>query len=185
MTKVYLVRHCDSPYEKDQEYNRGLSKKGIEDAKDLVKLFENLEIKAVVSSAYQRAIDTVRFIAQDHQLSIQAYDELIERHISKADLPWPDIEIGIKKSFEDIDFKLAGGESTRQAQDRVIHIFEMLLQTYNEQSFVIGSHGNIMTILLKYYRPEIGYEFWKSLDMPDVIEVEFEGNNMVGYRKYE
>lgn len=84
----------------------------------------------------------------------------------------------IEKSFEDIDFSLRGGESTRNAQERSIPIIEKLLDEYKGKSIVVGTHGNIMTIIMNYYNKEYGFNFWNSTSTPDIYELSFVSNKL-------
>ncbi len=39
---------------------------------------------------------------------------------------------------------------------------------------VVGTHGNLLTLVLNAYDERFGVEFWRTdLTMPDVYEVEF------------
>jgi 2,3-bisphosphoglycerate-dependent phosphoglycerate mutase len=60
------------------------------------------------------------------------------------------------------------GETTRQAQERAIPIILKLLSDYEGKKIVIGTHGNIMTIILKYFDTNYGFEFWKQTSKPDI-----------------
>ncbi len=89
-------------------------------------------------------------------------------------MPWKELLIAIDKSFIDIDYSLEGGESTRKAQQRAIPIIDKLLCEYKGKNIVIGTHGNIMTIIMNYYNKEYGFEFWNSTSMPDIYKMTFE-----------
>ena len=89
-------------------------------------------------------------------------------------MPWKELLIAIDKSFIDIDYSLEGGESTRKAQQRAIPIIDKLLCEYKGKNIVIGTHGNIMTIIMNYYKKEYGFEFWNSTSMPDIYKMTFE-----------
>jgi 2,3-bisphosphoglycerate-dependent phosphoglycerate mutase len=82
--------------------------------------------------------------------------------------PWDEILQAIEKSFIDLDFALEGGESTRQAQNRAIPIIEKLLEEHRGKNIVIGTHGNIMTIIMNYCDKKYGFEFWNSTSKPDI-----------------
>ncbi|QUH20166.1 hypothetical protein [Alkaliphilus sp. B6464] len=36
------------------------------------------------------------------------------------------------------------------------------------KKIVVGTHGNIMSIILDYYNDKYGYEFWRGLSMPGI-----------------
>jgi 8-oxo-dGTP diphosphatase len=57
---------------------RPLSKKGIQQAQELVTIFANYDISAVYSSPYLRCMQTVEPLAQAHRLKVQAEAGLAE-----------------------------------------------------------------------------------------------------------
>ena len=45
----------------------------------------------------------------------------------------------------------------------------------NGQKIAIGTHGNIMTIILNYFDKNYGYDFWLQTSKPDIYKLEFDG----------
>lgn len=179
-TTIYMIRHAESPFIFGKEKTRGLSEEGMTDARKIAHIFEDIEINCIVSSSYRRAIQTVQHLADRKGLSIIEFEELRERPIKGLDykMPWEELLIAIEKSFIDIDFSLEGGESTREAQGRAIPIIEKLLCEYKGKNIVIGTHGNIMTIIMNYYNKEYGFDFWNNTSMPDIYKMTFELNKL-------
>lgn len=180
-TTTYIVRHAESPFIFEQEKTRGLSEEGLVDSKKIADIFKDVEVDCIVSSSYRRAIQTVKYLAEQKGLSIIEFDELRERPIKGLDykMPWEELLIAIEKSFMDIDYSLEGGESTRKAQQRAIPIIDKLLCEYKGKNIVIGTHGNIMTIIMNYYNKEYGFDFWNSTSMPDVYKMTFELDELI------
>lgn len=131
----------------------------------------------IISSPYYRAIQTIEEIANDRNLEIQLFEELKERSI-KDRLPEEKILQVIKKSFDDKDYCLPGEETTRQAQERAIPVMKHLLNEYKGKNIVIGTHGNIMTIIMNYFDQQYGYAFWKSTTKPDIYKLSFFEKNL-------
>lgn len=175
-----MVRHAESRFVFGQEKARVLSEEGIIDSKRIVDIFEDIEIDCVVSSSYRRAIKTVQYLADKKGLPIFEFEELCERPIKGLDYKIPREELleAIEKSFIDIDFSLEGGESTRKAQQRAVPIIEKLIFEYKGKNIVIGTHGNIMTIIMNYYNKEYGFDFWNRTSRPDIYKVTFESNEL-------
>ncbi|MDU0200797.1 histidine phosphatase family protein [Paenibacillus sp. MAH-36] len=176
-THIYFVRHGIAPFSLELERAGGasLSEQGKADAKRVAELLGNEKIDAIISSSYHRAKETVTPLAELLKKEIIQYDELIERPIASLTYPIPDEQLllGIEKSFTDIDFCMPEGETTRQAQERAIPIIMKLLSDYQGKKIVIGTHGNIMTIILKYFDSNYGFEFWKQTSKPDIYKLEF------------
>lgn len=180
-TTIYMVRHAESPFVFGEERSRGLSKRGQQDANRITEIMTNEGVDVIVSSPYARAIQTVAGIAAANSLAIQQFEELKERPIKGLDYKCSEPELleGIKKSFEDKNYSLAGGETTNQAQQRVVPIIKRLLEVYKGKKIAIGTHGNIMTIIMNYFNDEYSYEFWESTSKPDIYKLVFSHGEMI------
>jgi len=185
-TTIYMVRHAKSPFVFGQERTRGLSEEGLLDAKKIAERFMDIRVDAIVSSPYTRAIQTVKFLAESKGLTIIEYEDLRERPIKGLDYRISEEELlkAIEQSFEDKDYCLPGGESTNVAQARAIPIIESLLKEYEGKEIVVGTHGNIMTIIMNYYEDEYGYDFWRSTSMPDVYRVTFNNGELEEIKRF-
>ncbi|MFJ5767167.1 hypothetical protein ACIP9C_17580 [Lysinibacillus sp. NPDC093210] len=58
-------------------------------------------------------------------------------------------------------------------------MFLTLLDRHKEEQIVIGTHGNIMTLLLNYFDNNIGFAFWQDLQMPAIIRCDFQNKKMI------
>ena len=43
------------------------------------------------------------------------------------------------------------------------------------KNIVIGTHGNIMVLIMNHFDAQYDYSFWKELKMPDVYRMTFDG----------
>lgn len=182
---IYMVRHAESPYKFGEERTRGLSKKGEADAKKVTELLIDKDIDIIASSSYTRAVQTVQELAFKKELTIKEYEELKERPIKGLDYKLHEQEIlgAIKLSFENKEYCLPGGESTLQAQNRAIPIIKQLLKDYKGKNIVIGTHGNIMTIIMNYFDDRYGYRFWKSTSKPDIYRLDFNNESLIEVKR--
>lgn len=180
-TEIFMVRHAESPFIHGEERTRGLSEAGLQAAVKVADLLDHEDIHAVVSSTYVRAKQTVQVLAARKGLPILEYEELRERPIKGLNdkATWEELLTAIEISFEDHDYALHEGETTRQAQQRAIPIIQELLEKYAGQNIVIGTHGNIMTIIMNYYDPSYGYEFWSSTTKPDIYRMTYWDGQLV------
>jgi len=174
-THIFMIRHAESPFVFGEERSRGLSEDGFQAAMKVADILGSEEIHCVISSTYERAKQTVEFLADRKNLPIIEYEELRERPIKGLDYKssWEDLLKAIEKSFSDLDYALEGGESTRQAQQRAIPIIFRLLDEYKGKNIAIGTHGNIMTIIMNYFDKNYGYDFWNSTSKPDIYRMTF------------
>lgn len=171
-TTIYLVRHAHSTYTPD-EYGRGLSQKGADDAKSVTGLLKPRHIDVVLSSPYRRAVATVEGIANNIDQQVNVIEDLKERTL--AGKPVEDFDAAIEAVWSDESFSFEGGESNDAARQRGIDALFKILHTYEGKSLVIGTHGNIMVLLMSYFDSHYDVEFWRSLDMPDVYKLSFHG----------
>ncbi|UNK16386.1 histidine phosphatase family protein [Paenibacillus sp. N3/727] len=181
-TYLYFVRHGIAPFSLELERSGGasLNDQGKSDAKRVAELLRDEGIDVIVSSSYNRARETLAPLAELLQKEIILYNELIERPIGTLNEAVSDEEllIGIEQSFIDIDYCMPEGETTRQSQERAIPIIMRLLSEYKGKKIALGTHGNIMTIILNYFDSNYGFEFWKGTSKPDIYKLEFQDNQL-------
>ncbi|MFJ7668418.1 histidine phosphatase family protein [Lysinibacillus sp. NPDC097195] len=176
MTVVYFVRHAHSVYSND-EYNRPLSEKGFLDAYNITQRFKQIDIHAIYSSPYKRAIQTIEGIANMKGLPIKTIEALKERTLGF--IQDNDFHQAVKKVWHYPEFSFESGESNNAAQQRAIEAFLFLLNDHTDKQIIIATHGNILTLLLNYFDNHIGYEFWKDLQMPAIIKCGFQNNTLI------
>ncbi|WP_088103412.1 histidine phosphatase family protein [Halalkalibacter urbisdiaboli] len=171
MTILYFVRHAHSTYTPD-ELNRPLSERGFTDATNVTKLFKTEEIDIVVSSPYKRAVQTVEGIAEHIKIEVEIIDGFKERILTTV--PAEDFTHAITKVWEDFNFSWEGGESNIVAQKRGVETTYNLLEKYKDKNVVIGTHGNIMVLIMNFFDKQYDFSFWQNLDMPDIYKLTFD-----------
>ena len=165
MKRIYLVRHCKAS---GQERDAKLSEEGMRQAERLADFFSEKEIDFIVSSPFERAISTIQPLSSRLGLTLHTDDRLSERVLSRHNVAdWMD---QLRESFDDLDRKLPGGESSREAMDRGISVIHALFER-EENNMVAVTHGNLFSLILKYYDDSIGFEDWRALANPDVFEL--------------
>ena len=175
-TIVYFVRHAESPFIKGMERTRGLSEKGISDAIKIKTELENEEIDVFVSSPYERAIQTIKELADVHKKDIIIFEDLKEREVGMiSDKSFQEAKYIL---YKDRSYSFPDGESSIDAQERAIKVMEYLLSEYLNKKIVIGTHGDIMTLMLNYFNDDHGFEFWESTSMPDIYRLAFHGTEL-------
>lgn len=179
-TNLYLVRHAHSVYTPD-EFERPLSDKGFADAKRVTKRLIPENIEQVISSPYKRAIQTVEGIAKHLDQEVEIIVDYRERTLTRE--PAVDFEEAITKVWVDPSFSWEGGESNIVAQQRGVAITLELLDRYAGKNIVVGTHGNLMVLVMNYFDQQYGFDFWKQLDMPDIYRLRFERKELVGVER--
>jgi 2,3-bisphosphoglycerate-dependent phosphoglycerate mutase len=175
-TTIYFVRHAHSTYTPD-ELGRPLSDKGYKDAIGVTERLLDKEIDLVYASPYKRAIETVQGIADYIGKPIILDDHFKERRLARGQVD--DFQAVIEKVWQDDDFRLPGGESNRVAQERVCKGLLDVIAENEGKNIVIGTHGNIMVLMMNFFDKQYGFDFWKSLDMPDIYKLVFNQASLV------
>lgn len=182
LTNLYFVRHAHSIYSPD-ELSRPLSEKGMVDAMQITDLLLQENIEVVVSSPYKRAFQTVEGIANHLKKDIEIMDGFKERLLS--DQPVADFNEAILKVWSDYDYSLPGGESNLVAQARGVQVTKEILKNYEGQNIAIGTHGNIMVLIMNYFESIYNYRFWKQLEMPDIYKLTFYEQHLVAVNRID
>lgn len=175
LTNLYFVRHAHSTYTHD-ELGRPLSNRGIADAERITNILEKENIDIVISSPYKRAVQTVEGVAKVLGKELIVEDGFKERNLSVK--PVEDFNLAITKVWEEPAFSWEGGESNFNAQKRGIMATLKVLETYEGKSIAVGTHGNIMVLIMNYFDEKYGFSFWKDLDMPDIYKLSFDKKNL-------
>lgn len=160
-TVIYFVRHAEPNYQNYDDFSRELTAKGVSDSLRLVKHFSKVELAAIYSSPYKRAIDTVQSVADDHQLEIITDYDLRERKISND---WiSNFNAYSKQQWIDFDFKLDDGESLQETQDRNLKAVNDIISNHCNQNIIIATHATALTTILNYYDDNFDYEYFNMI----------------------
>jgi 2,3-bisphosphoglycerate-dependent phosphoglycerate mutase len=173
---LYFVRHAHSTYT-PKELERPLSNQGANDAKVITELLMKESIEFVCSSPYKRAYQTVEGIAKHIGIEIEIVDDLKERKLSKS--PVEDFSHAITQVWENENFAFDGGESNIIAQKRGVNVTLQILEKYQGKNIVVGTHGNIMVLIMNYFDRKFDFHFWKELGMPDIYKLSFQENRLI------
>jgi len=167
MKKIYIVRHCRA---EGQAADARLTTEGIEQADRLAGFLSDRAIDYILSSPYERACRSIQPLADKQGLQIVVDDRLTERVLSGTNRPeWRDM---LFQSFRDLDLCYEGGESGRSAMSRAVRVVKEALNSRYE-NIVIVSHGNLISLLLKYFDGRIGFAEWEALSNPDIYLLSF------------
>ncbi|SFC35833.1 2,3-bisphosphoglycerate-dependent phosphoglycerate mutase [Bacillus sp. OV322] len=170
LTNLYFVRHAHSEYS-TEELKRPLSEKGLCDAKIVNQLLAKESIDYVISSPYLRAIQTVEGVAKCIEKEIIIEDAFKERQLSSQRVE--NFQLAITKVWKEPSFFWEGGESNVTAQKRGVKATLKVLERFEDKNILIGTHGNVMVLIMNYFDTKYGFDFWKELNMPDIYKLSF------------
>ena len=174
---VLLVRHAEpipsgTPDVLDDD--RPLSEAGREAAHELAAELDGWEISAIYSSPYARALETVTILAERRGMRVQLLNDLRERRLSVE--PHDAWRESLARSWTDAEFALPGGETGRDAQRRAIATLDLLRVRHPDGGrLVLGSHGNLISLILHALEPGVGFEFHMAMPMPALYRLTHDG----------
>ncbi|ANY72563.1 histidine phosphatase family protein [Paenibacillus ihbetae] len=167
LRNIYVVRHCQA---EGQAPDAGLTITGMLQAARLAEFLSDQAIDRVVSSPYVRARQSIAPLAERLGLEVTLDERLTERILSAS--PSPDWREKLLLTYEDMDLCYEGGESSSAAMERAFQAVEDILHQ-DCRNAVLVSHGNLISLLLKYYDHRIGFKEWEALTNPDVYRLSF------------
>lgn len=160
---IYIIRHCEA---EGQSSDSPLTEKGYIQANEISEfLSSDIKVDRIISSPFLRAIQTIKPFARNKNIEIEMDSRLSERLLSSTFFPdWMD---KLEATFNDMDLKYEGGESSNEARNRIVEVVNDIVAS-NSENTIIVAHGGIISLLLNHYDKNFGFEQWKSLSNPDV-----------------
>jgi 2,3-bisphosphoglycerate-dependent phosphoglycerate mutase len=183
MTTIYFVRHAEPDYNNHDDLTRPLTEKGKRDVQLVNKFLEDKQVDLVLSSPFNRAIDTVKGFSDMINRKVIIVEDFRER---KVDNCWiEDFNEFSMKQWDDFDYKLSDGECLREVQQRNITALKNILVSYKNKNIVIGSHGTALSTIIKYYDKTYGYNEFNEIRMlmPWVVKFTFDSEQCLSIEK--
>lgn len=184
-TYIYMVRHGDSLRTGVDEWTRGLSPKGEEDARRVTECLRNEGLDALYSSPYIRAVHTIAGLAGVLGKKIILMDDLREKVWMEGNRQLPDesLPASLEQMYADPDFALPGGESNRECQARAVQALQEILRAHEGEKVAIGTHGLVMALMMSYFAPEYDLDFLLQTTKPDIYVMKFSGGELSGVER--
>lgn len=162
MQEIVLVRHATAT---GQDAAAALTIEGQRQACVLADLLLHFPIRRVISSPFVRATESVRPYCRRANLRLETDDRLVERVLSARNLP--DWREHLRRSFDDLDYRLEDGESARTAHARGTAVVRAAL--VSGERCVLVTHGNLLALILRWIDPTVGFDAWSRLSNPDAF----------------
>ena len=175
MSVFYLVRHAHAVWVPAED--RPLSDEGQRGALRVAQVLRLYPLTAIYASPARRAQQTVEPLAKQLGLPVHVAPELAERVLCAGAVD--DFWGAVRATWDDFTFAHPGGETNTAAQRRGVDLVERLIAASPEGHVVLGTHGNLLALVLNDYDPAIGYPFWQALTMPDVYRLEVGADDSV------
>lgn len=185
MTTIYFVRHAKPNHTNHNDAERELTEQGLQDRKLVTEFLWDKHIDAVLSSPYRRCVETVSDFAERAGLPIETDFDFRER--KSSDVWERDFETYSKRQWSDFSYKLPGGESLAEVQQRNMAALNRVLEKYEGKTVAIGTHGAALSTVIHYFDPTFGYEDFHSIRfrMPWIVKFCFDGDRLQEMEKID
>lgn len=178
MTKIYFVRHAQPEHAWEDDRTRPLTGEGKKDSAIVFEFLKDKHIDAFYSSPYKRSMDTIADSADFFGKDIITDEDLREREKGENG----NNHGMFHKRWADHNYHEEGGESIAMVQKRNMRALTEILRDNMDKEVVVGTHGTALSTILNFYDKCFGCDdFLRIIDrMPYVIELDFEGDELVG-----
>ena len=178
MTKIYFVRHAQPEHAWEDDRTRPLTGEGKKDSAIVFEFLKDKHIDAFYSSPYKRSVDTIADSADFFGKDIITDEDLREREKGENG----NNHGMFHKRWADHNYHEEGGESIAMVQKRNMRALTEILRDNIDKEVVVGTHGTALSTILNFYDKSFGCDdFLRIIDrMPYVIELDFEGDKLVG-----
>ena len=176
MQRIVLVRHATAT---GQDANAALTVEGQRQAQRLADLLLQFQIQRVISSPFVRATESVGPFCRRAALRLETDARLVERVLSARNLP--DWREHLRRSFDDLDYRLEDGESSRTAQARGTSAVRAALAS--GERCVLVTHGNLLALILRSLDATVGFDVWSRLSNPDAFVLHVDDDGPKGFSR--
>lgn len=148
MVRVVLIRHGETEHNKEDaitgQIDVGLNKFGVEQAEKAAERLEKWSFDAAYSSDLERTYETVRIIAEKHDLHPESFKEFRERAFGEYEgRPKDDWrEIVRNHDGDRHNLKAEKGESLAEVGERFVGKLDELEQKHDQDGqILVGGHS--------------------------------------------
>ena len=158
MTRIYLVRHGQTAWNKEEIF-RGrtdvpLNETGLREAELAGEYFREMEIHAIYSSPLLRAWETAQKIAEVQRLEVRPLQGIIDMRFgewegqSLKDVQRKDGQRFQQWRNEPHRVRIPGGESLDEVRDRAMAVLEETIQSNSGKTLLFVSHRVVNKVIL-------------------------------------
>jgi len=158
MTRIYLVRHGQTAWNKEEIF-RGrtdvpLNETGLREAQLAGEYFREMEIHAIYSSPLLRAWETAQKIAEVQRLGVRSLQGIIDMCFgewegqSLKDVQEKDGQRFQQWKNEPHLVKIPGGETLDEVRDRAMAVLDKTIQFHSGKTLLFVSHRVVNKVIL-------------------------------------
>ncbi len=188
--KIYLFRHGETANSTEVCFNGHfdveLSGKGKNQFREWAQVFKEESFTAIYSSNLARTRISAKILGEPHQLEPIAYSELRELcfgdweglSVTQVEEKYPN---QLEERMKNIEaFKVDGGETFWQLQERVVAMFEKIVSRHSNEKIAMVCHGGVNRVILSHLLEiPIKRIFRIKQDYADLNIIQYYGNEPV------
>jgi probable phosphoglycerate mutase len=171
MTRIYLVRHGQTAWNKEEIFrgrtNVPLDETGLRQAELVGRYFKGMEIHGIYSSPLARARETAEKIAQLHNLKVQPLQGIIDMSFGNWEgQSHRDIQKNDKETYHQwVEtphlVRLPGGESLDDVRMRAMAALDEVIQKHPGKTLVLVTHRVVNKVLISGILGLDSSHFWQ------------------------
>ena len=146
-TKVYVLRHCTASANHQTNRERPLSKLGQGQARSLVPILSQLDIAAVYTSPFRRAVETVAPFCENAGLIAMERDDLAES---------------------------GQEEELTRVRSRLMGAIGSIAEAHDNTHVLVCTHGGCLWGVISHFDHSFGFEDYRCLGSPDMRRIAYE-----------
>jgi len=167
VARILLIRHCQTT---GQDHDSPLTDLGREQAVALAAWLASRGVDRIMSSPFQRAVDTILPFAKDAGIEVEVDERLAERRLGGGRYATvAELHAAIRAATDDARLRHPDGETGVEV---VARAWPALVALDGENALTaLVAHGQLNTHLLREIDPSFGFDAWLAMTTPDVFEV--------------
>jgi broad specificity phosphatase PhoE len=179
MPDLILIRHSTPEIVPGQPAHTWvLSEEGRQRCLPFAEKLAAYRPQIMATSVEPKAIETGQIIAERLNIACRTAENLHEHE--RHDVPFFDskpafddlvrtFEALVRDFFNHPDELVFGNETADQCYKRYSAAVEALVETYQDQTIAVVSHGTVMSLFVARKAGVDPYPFWQALNMPDFV----------------
>jgi len=178
---LILVKHSLPQVVKDMPAREWvLSEQGRDRVYALAEKLRVYRPEIIVSSIEPKARETASVLARNLELEYQMVNGLHEHDRSSSPYYSNDeFQRLVREFFENPSALIFGSESADQALERFRRTVKSVLDSYQDETIVIVTHGTVISLYVSWLTGCDGYELWGELGLPSFVVLDIQSRALI------
>lgn len=164
VANLYIFRHGQTEWNRlkifQGSHDIPLNETGRDQAKQLRKKLDKLDIEVVLTSDLSRAHETAQIAFAHRGIPFQSFSELREANLGVVEgMPRRDFlkkygdemwKAWISQEDKYLDFKFPEGETKRETRARAVECINQYIEDNNKTHIAVSTHGGVVSRVVHY-----------------------------------